>query len=148
MLVYVPAPGYSGFMTTTNPPPEVSRSPQAAAQIASFRTDPPLHQSFPITLPNGAVVPGFEITCGHCGKPVDPDWVHGRIVEVLPTVKQMAANAYCAPCERLIHLDGRFRAVEQTFQFEYPDDNNRWHVLKHDPAPGLLNRLTRFTTKG
>lgn len=124
--------------------PDVRRvmpAPTLAAQIVSFRIDPPLHRSFPLRLRNGAMVPEFTATCGHCGRPVDPDWVHGRVVDAMPTVKTLAASAYCVPCQRLIRLDGRFREAGDGFQFELPDAAGGWNAVAQpaDAAPGMLS---------
>ena len=128
VLVHVPGGGYSKRMTTETTQREAARSPQAAEQIASFRRDPPLHTSFPVTLPNGAVVTGFNAQCGTCGETVDPAMVHGRLFLSLPTVQTIDANAYCVACQRLIHVDARFRAVDDTYQFEYPNEHGQWRL--------------------
>jgi hypothetical protein len=117
----------------------VTPAPRLAAQIASFRSDPPLHRSFPLRLGNGARVPAFDATCGHCGRQVDPEWVHGRILDSLPTVKTLTANAYCARCQRLIPLEGRFRESGSGFQFEFADGAGAWRAITHPgDTPGPL----------
>lgn len=126
-------------MTAELDEPRVTPAPRLATQIASFRSDPPLHHSFPLRLANGARVPAVNATCGHCGRPVDPEWVHGRILDSLPAVKTLTANAYCVQCQRLIPLEGRFRESGTGFQFELADEAGAWHAVAHPgDAPGPL----------
>lgn len=143
MLVHIPSRGYSWLMTTETTQREVARTPQVAAQIASFRRDPPLHGSFPLQLDNGATVPEFIANCGHCGQRIDPAMVRGRVVTSLPTVREVAAHGYCVSCQRLIPLTGRFRAVGASVQFEYPDGSGHWRVQqrKADQAKGPFQSM-------
>lgn len=128
------------------------RPPEVAAQVVAFKRDPPLHTLFPVTLGNGAVVTGFNADCGNCRQTVDPEWVHGRLFDSLPTVKTIDANAYCVACERLIHVDARFRAVDDTYQFEYPNEHGQWRVLRKPETGTLQTLLTKaaslFSSKG
>lgn len=110
-----------------------SRSPQIAAQIAAFRTDPPIHVNFPLKLNNGAVVPAFTARCGHCRQQIDPDWIHGRVFDSLPTVKTLDANAYCRPCARFFHYDVRFRAANDSVQMECANGRGGWSTFRQKP---------------
>lgn len=129
-------------MTTDNPTIEPVRPPQVVRQIASFRRDPTLRGQFPLTLINGAVVKGLEAKCAQCHQPIDPEFVHGRVLDSLPTVKTLDVNAYCVPCERLIHIDVRFRAVDDTYQLEYPSGHGPWRTLRMVPDTAM-RRLQR-----
>jgi len=120
-------------MTTSTTTIRPAHPPQVTRQIASFRCDPPIHGRFPLTLINGAVVKGLEARCANCSQTIDPEYVHGRVLDSLPTVKTLDVNAYCVPCERLIHIDGRFRAVDDTYQFEYPNERGQWRILRNEP---------------
>lgn len=122
-------------MTTETTQREAVLTPEVAARLASFRRDPPLHTSFPLQLANGATVPEFTATCGCCGNAVDPDWVHGHILESTPTVRTLEASAYCRACQRLIPLNGRFRAVGGGYHFEFQDLEGAWRKVG-TPASG------------
>lgn len=122
-----------------------TRDPRADAMVTVFRRDPPLGQCFPLTLSNGNVVPDFTAKCAHCGKPVDPDMVHGRVVDSLPTVKTIFGSAVCKPCQRIIPINGRFRTIGASFQFECSDNSGRWYtVRKQSDANGWRNAVKRL----
>lgn len=122
-----------------------TRHPQTDAMVAAFRGDPPLGKQFPLTLSNGNVVPNFTARCAHCGRPVDPDMVRGRVLDSLPTVKTIVGNAVCVPCQRIIPLNARLRTIGATFQFEYSDNSGRWHtVCKSCDAKGWRNSARKL----
>lgn len=132
-----------------NIPASTPSNQGVVAQIEAFRRQPLLSESFPLQLPNGAVVPAFNAKCAHCGQTVESAMVHGRVVTSLETVRTVVAQAYCAPCQRLIPVRGRFRTIGDRFQFEFPYTHGMWHVLtKPQNASTLARKLMEWLRRG
>lgn len=140
-------------MTRETAQRDTRRSSDIAAMIAAFQRDPPLQDSFPLKLSNGVTVPQFTVKCSKCRQPVDADMVHGRVLDSLPRVKTLIANACCEKCQGIIPVNGRFREVESGFQFEFRDGNGRWCVARKPKSlmrslNALAAKLTSFRSFG
>ena len=55
-------------------------------------------------------MPGVHVVCMQCGNRISGDRVHGRLIQSLPHVLTVSANGCCEECDRLTHIDCRFRA--------------------------------------
>jgi hypothetical protein len=121
----------------------------AQERVAAFHRDPPLCRSFPVRLRNGTQLRGFRVHCVGCGRELPEEAVHGRLVEVSPTVRRVEATAYCGGCESLISLEGRYRETGSGHDFEYVGGDGRWHVLRWQPpwAQRLRTALARWRRK-
>ena len=109
--------------------------------IKSFESDPELHTQFPVTLKNGKTVPAIGVRCTKCGNLIDNETVHGRVVQSLPHVVTVEANALCVACDRLTHIDCRFRVNGDDAVVEWLGSNGQW-MAKDYRAPTLGEKIT------
>lgn len=105
----------------------VAREGKIAAWLAAFERDAPLHNQLPITLKNGKSVPNVHVTCSNCGGHISGDRVRGRITHWLPHVVTIEANGLCEPCDRLTHIDCRFRVSGGRTLIEWLGSNGLWY---------------------
>jgi len=110
--------------------------------LAAFHRDRPMHESFPVILPNRATIHTFTGICSACKQPVDPMMVRGRVMWSLPDVATIDANSYCTPCQRITHHDCRFRSTEKTYRAEWPGLDGRWYS-KIPPQPRWWRTLVQ-----
>ena len=96
--------------------------------ITAFQNEPPLHSQFPVTLKNGKTVPGVHVVCAQCNNQISGDRVHGRLTQSLPHVLTISANGYCEECDRLTHVDCRFRANANDTVVEWRGSNGYWQA--------------------
>ena len=123
---------------------KVAPIPEAKVRewIAAFEADPPLPTAFPVTLSNGTQVPGVHLVCSQCGNSISGDRVHGRTVQSLPHVLSVSASGYCAECDRLTHIDCRFRARTRDTLVEWLGTNGYWQA-KELRQPTLVEKIGR-----
>ena len=98
------------------------------AWMAAFENEPPLHTLFPVTLTNGKTVPGVQIVCRCCGNRISGDRIHGRVTDLLPHVLTVSANGYCKECNRMTHVDCRFRSNAHGTVIEWLAANGCWQA--------------------
>ena len=122
------------------------------AWLAAFERDPPLHTLFPLPLKNGKSIPGVHVVCSACGGRLSGDRVRGRVTQPLPHVRTVTANAMCTLCNRVTHVDFRFRTDTATTVVEWLASNGHWQARPMQPPSvrarvvdafrRLLNRLS------
>jgi hypothetical protein len=110
--------------------------------IAAFDKEPPLFSLFPVTLVNGKTVPGVHVVCSKCKATISGDRVHGRVIQSLANVVTVAANGYCEQCDRMTHIDCRFRAMADETVVEWMSSNGRWYA-KELRRPTLTEKVIR-----
>ena len=110
--------------------------------MSAFKTEPPLHTLFPVTLKNGKSVPGVHVVCTQCGNRITGDRVHGRLTQSLPHVLTISANGYCEECDRLTHVDCRFRANSNGTVVEWLANNGYWRAQELR-QPALAEKIAR-----
>ena len=110
--------------------------------ITAFENEPPLHTQFPVTLSNGNQVPGVHIVCRSCGNRISGDRIHGRVVQSLPHVITVSANGLCDPCDRLTHIQCRFRASDRETLVEWLGSNGYWQA-RELRQPTLAEKIAR-----
>ena len=96
--------------------------------ITAFESEPPLHTLLPVILKNGKTVPGVHIVCTQCRNRISGDRVHGRLTQSLPHVLTISANGYCEQCQRLTHVDCRFRSNANGTVVEWLASNGCWQA--------------------
>lgn len=96
--------------------------------MTKFKNEPPLHTLFPVILANGKSVPGVHIVCMQCGNRISGDRVRGRLIQSLPHVLTLSANGFCEECERLTHVDCRFRSNANGTVVEWLASNGCWQA--------------------
>lgn len=101
--------------------------------LAAFERDAPLFEQLPLTLRNGRSVPAIHIVCSTCSCRLSGDRVHGRVVQSLAHVITVTANAMCTRCDRITHVDCRFRTDEQDAILEWLS-NGRWQARPMRPG--------------
>lgn len=111
-----------------------SKAPEREVRdwVAAFERDEPLYGQFPLTLANGRSIPGLHVVCSECNCRISGDRVRGRVVQSLPSVTTVTANAMCTRCDRITHVDCRFRSVEQTAVLEWLA-NGHWQARPMQP---------------
>ena len=114
--------------------------------IAAFKTEPPLHTLFAVTLSNGKTVPNIHIVCLECDAQISGDRIHGRVVQSLPHVITVSANGHCEECGRLTHVDCRFRASANTTVIEWLSSNGYW-LAQELRKPTLIDKVARVTRR-
>ncbi len=114
-----------------------------AAWLAAYKQDEPLYSHMPIELNNGTSVPGLHVVCKTCGSNISGDRVRGRVIQSLPHVVTIAANGFCAPCDRLTHIDCRLRANTDETLIEWLGSNGIWQGRAFRP-PTLSEKLARW----
>lgn len=118
--------------------------------IAAYERDATLASQFPLRLGNGKEVPAMRISCSCCGASLPDETVHGRVFRSLPHVVTVDANGWCEPCNRLTHLDCRFRVSTELTTVEWLGSNGRW-VAREYRQPnwieGLLARVHRMLAR-
>ena len=119
------------------------REGDVAAWLTSYKTDAPLHSQMPITLQNGKAVPGVHVVCSSCGNRISGDRVRGHVIQSLPHVVTIAANGFCGPCDRLTHIDCRFRATADETVVEWLASNRCWQA-KEMRQPTLGEKITEY----
>lgn len=115
--------------------------------IAAYERDASLAAQFPVRLVNGKVVPAINLTCSCCGRRLPEDAVHGRVFQSLPHVVTVEANGLCEPCNRLTHLDCRFRASDDLTTIEWLGSGGRWMAREYRPPTwfeALVERVQRM----
>lgn len=111
-----------------------SASERAARDwVAAFERDRPLYEQFPLTLANGRSIPGLHVVCSECACRISGDRVRGRVVQSLPHVITVAANGMCTRCDRITHIDCRFRSDEQTAVLEWLA-HGQWQARSMQPG--------------
>ncbi len=101
--------------------------------IAAFERDPPLFMQFPLSLRNGKSIPGVHVVCSACHCQISGDRVRGRVIQYLPHVATIRANAMCTRCDRITHVDCRFRADGKIAVVEWLGTNGRWQSRLMQP---------------
>ena len=96
--------------------------------MKDFENEPPLHSLFPLTLSNGKKVPAIHIVCSKCNAQISGDRIHGRVIQSLPHVITISANAHCGACQRMTHIDCRFRTEGQQNVIEWLGSNGYWQA--------------------
>lgn len=124
---------------TTRAQPYVVPEAQARQWVAAFERDPLLTTQFPLQLVNGSTVPGIHLGCSGCGDRIANDRIHGLVTRPLPHVVTVAANEYCEACDRMTHIDCRFRVQAGKAVVEWLDGNG-WQA-KVMRLPTLLERI-------
>lgn len=112
---------------------------EVRAWLAAFERDPPLYTLFPLTLKNGKSIPGAHVVCSACNCRISGDRVRGRVTQPLPHVNAVTANAMCTRCNRVTHVDFRFRAGEATTVLEWLA-HGRWQARPMQP-PSIRVRV-------
>ena len=110
--------------------------------LAEFESDPPLHKIFPVTLINGTSVPGIHIVCSNCSGSISGDRIRGRVIKSLPHVLTVSANGYCEKCDRLTHVDCRFRSSADGTLIEWLAANGCWQA-RELRQPTLAEKIAR-----
>ena len=121
---------------------EVAPGPESKVRewIADFETDSPLYIHFPLLLVNGKSVPGVHVVCSKCGGRISGDRIHGRVMQSLAHVVTVAANGICQPCNRMTHIDCRFRANPNETVVEWLSSSGRWQSREVRP-PSLGEKI-------
>jgi hypothetical protein len=101
--------------------------------IAAFERDPPLYSQFPLTLQNERSIPGLHVVCSTCQCTISGDRVRGRAMQSLPHVVTVIANAMCTRCDRITHINVRFRADGEIAVVEWLGRNGRWQARPMQP---------------
>lgn len=115
--------------------------------VDAYATDEPLYKQFPLNLVNGKTVPGVRVICTTCEDRLTGDRLRGRVVQSLPHVVTVTANGYCHVCDRLTHVDCRFRANPGVTIVEWLRTNGTWQAREIRPstlferATGLVRRM-------
>lgn len=118
----------------TNPHNQFEPTAREAHEwLAAFERDAPLFEQLPLRLPNGKSVPAIHIVCSTCKCRLSGDRVHGRVVQSLAHVITVTANAMCTRCDRITHIDCRFRTDEQDAILEWLA-NGRWQARPMRPG--------------
>jgi hypothetical protein len=115
---------------------------KARAWIMAFEGEQPLYIQFPIRLVNGKSVPGIHVTCSCCNGQISGDRVRGRVTQPLPYVVAVSANGYCERCNRMTHIDCRFRAQKDETLIEWLASNGHWQA-RELRQPTVVERITR-----
>lgn len=115
---------------------------KARGWIGAFASEPPLHTAFPVTLANGKSVPNIHVVCSCCSGHISGDRVHGRVIQSLPHVITISANGYCEQCNRMTHIDCRFRTTSDETVIEWLADNGHWQARKME-QPTLARKIER-----
>jgi hypothetical protein len=110
--------------------------------ITAFQSEPPLHTLFPVYLVNGKSVPGVHIVCSKCGGRISGDRVRGRVVQSLPHVVTVAANGWCEECDRMTHIDCRFRSNADETVVEWLASGGYWQA-KEMRQPTIAEKIAR-----
>jgi hypothetical protein len=118
------------------------REGHIAAWLSAYKQERPLHSQFPITLKNGKSVPGLLVVCNNCGDHITGDRVRGRIIYLLPHVVTIEANGFCEPCERITHIDCRFRTNGDETLIEWRSSNGLWQAREYR-QPTLTEKITK-----
>lgn len=113
---------------------------EVRAWLAAFERDPPLYALFPLTLKNGKSIPGVLVVCSACGGRLSGDRVRGRVTQPLPHVSAVTANAMCTLCNRVTHVDFRFRADTTKTVVEWLASNGLWQARPMQP-PSVRARV-------
>jgi len=113
-----------------------------AAWVAAYKRDLPLHNQFPIVLKNGKSVPGMHVICNNCGNHISGDRLRGRVIPSLPHVVTIDANGVCEPCDRLTHIDCRFRASGDEALIEWLGSTGLWQAREYR-QPTLTEKITK-----
>jgi len=117
--------------------------------VNAFERDPPLYTLFPRRLKNGTSIPGVHVACSACNCRISGDRVRGRVTQLLPDVLTVAANAMCTRCDRVTHVDFRFRADKTTTVVEWLAGNGRWQARPMQPLSirvRVVDALRRLLT--
>lgn len=96
--------------------------------MKDFESEPPLHSLFPLTLSNGKTVPAIHIVCSKCDAQISGDRIHGRVIQSLPHVITISANGLCDVCQRMTHIDCRFRSDPNGTAVEWLAANGYWQA--------------------
>jgi hypothetical protein len=115
---------------------------KARAWITAFECEQALYTQFPIRLANGKSVPGVHVVCSCCNGHISGDRVHGRVIQSLPHVVSVSANGYCEQCNRMTHIDCRFRAQKDETLIEWLASNGHWQARELQ-QPTVVERITR-----
>ena len=110
--------------------------------ITAFASEPPLHTQFPVKFVNGKSVPGVHVVCSCCNGQISGDRVRGRVTQSLPNVITVSANGYCEQCNRMTHIDCRFRAQKDETLIEWLASNGHWHA-RELRQPTVVEKITR-----
>jgi hypothetical protein len=110
--------------------------------MTAFKNEPPLHTAFPVTLSNGKMVPSIHVVCSKCDAQISGDRIHGRVVQSLPHVLTISANGYCDECDRLTHIQCRFRTNDRETLVEWLGSNGYWQARKLR-QPTLVEKIAR-----
>jgi hypothetical protein len=110
--------------------------------ITAFANEPPLHTQFPIKLINGKSVPGVHVVCSCCNGQISGDRIHGRVIQSLQHVVTVSANGYCQACDRMTHIDCRFRARKDETLIEWLATNGHWQA-RELRQPTVVEKLIR-----
>ena len=124
---------------------KISKTPEREVRdwVAAFERDPPLFAQFPVTLRNARTIPGVHLVCSTCNGRISGDRVRGRVVQSLPGVITVTANGMCVGCERLTHIDCRFRSDEQSAVLEWLA-NGRWQARPMQPESIRMRIVDAF----
>lgn len=114
--------------------------------LAAYEADLPLFRQFPLRLVNGKSISGIHVVCTLCGDRLSGKRVRGRVIQSLPHVVTVTANGMCECCDRLTHIDCRFRALRHATVVEWLRTNGQWQAREIQPTSlservwGLLRR--------
>lgn len=101
--------------------------------VDAFERDPPLFTQFPVALNNGRAIPGLHVACSACRCRISGGRVHGRVSQFLPHVVSVTANAKCDVCDKITHIDCRFRTDHNITVIEWLGCNGRWQARLMQP---------------
>jgi hypothetical protein len=118
------------------------RDDHIAGWLSTYKRDAPLYSQFPVTLKNGKSVPGVHVVCNTCRGRISGDRVRGRVIQSLPHVVTVSANGYCEQCDRMTHIDCRFRANADETVVEWLASNGYWQA-KEMRQPTLGEKITQ-----
>lgn len=115
------------------------------AWVTAFESEQPLYLQFPVRLMNGKSVPGIHVTCSCCNGRISGDRIRGRVVQSLAHVVTVCANGYCTECNRMTHIDCRFRVREHETVIEWLAANGQWQAreLRQRTAVETITRGAR-----
>ena len=117
-----------------------------AAWRSAYKRDPSLRSQFPITLKNGKSVPGVHVICNNCGQHISGDRLRGRVIQSLPHVVTIDANGLCEPCDRVTHIDCRFRSDGKETLIEWLASNGLWQAREYR-HPTLAEKITKYVRR-
>ena len=115
---------------------------KARGWIAAFASEPPLYTLFPVKLANGKSVPGVHVVCSGCNGRISGDRIHGRVIQSLPDVVMVSASGFCEPCNRMTHIDCRFRVQKDKTVVEWLASNGHWQT-RELRKPTVVEKITR-----